>query len=765
LKRSEGNSTNREARGWLLDVYPSDNGEVTLWIISENGERLKFLDKFRPRIYVSGSRDDLEDLTDYLYTSESVTGWRFVTKQADIMDSEKSMVLEIQISDCKRTAYFARNLLRLEGHQKLRLHNLDVPGDQLYLYENDLFPLAFLEVEGEDRSLRFNLMDTVASTDYHMPPLRVMWIDAEAERSGRFPSINDPIGRILVSFDGRGRVIEDGDEGHKLSDLVKAVKQEDPDIILTHGGDSFLFPYLARRAMINGLVCDLVLGREETPLEASKRRGVTFFSYGRVHYKAPMRRLYGRVHLDVDNSFIYTACGLEGLIEVSRTCRMPLQRASRASIGTIMSSLQLYQVIKDGVLIPWKKRSAESFKSAWELLVADRGGFVFEPKVGLHDWVAEIDFSSMYPTLMATHNISAETVLCKCCPDSRNRVPELDYNICEKRIGIVPRVLNLILEKRRQYKMMRDEAESPELRQIYDRRQNALKWILVTCFGYLGYKNARFGRVDAHIAVCAIARNVLLKAMRVAEDHGFEVVHGIVDSLWVRKEGASQRELADLCKEISRETNAPISVSGRYKWIVFLPSRTHPGVPVLNRYYGVLEEGGIKVRGIEARRRDTPQFIRNAQMDMIKTLSKASDASEFREKISESLEVLRRYANKLVNHDVPLDQLIITNQLSKRADRYSNKVLQAIAAQQLMKEGIEVSAGQTVRYIITDADDRRPDRKVKAAELTTEDTRYDIKKYLDLLLAAASNILSPFGYSDRKLRDEVLHLNEQQLLK
>jgi len=313
--------------------------------------------------------------------------------------------------------------------------------------------------------------------------------------------------------------------------------------------------------------------------------------------------------------------------------------------------------------------------------------------------------------------------------------------------------------------MMRDEAESPELRQIYDRRQNALKWILVTCFGYLGYKNARFGRVDAHIAVCAIARNVLLKAMRVAEDHGFEVVHGIVDSLWVRKEGASQRELADLCKEISRETNAPISVSGRYKWIVFLPSRTHPGVPVLNRYYGVLEEGGIKVRGIEARRRDTPQFIRNAQMDMIKTLSKASDASEFREKISESLEVLRRYANKLVNHDVPLDQLIITNQLSKRADRYSNKVLQAIAAQQLMKEGIEVSAGQTVRYIITDADDRRPDRKVKAAELTTEDTRYDIKKYLDLLLAAASNILSPFGYSDRKLRDEVLHLNEQQLLK
>jgi len=765
LKRSERDSTSREARGWLLDVYPSDNGEMTLWIITESGKRLKLIDNFRPRMYVSGSRDDLEDLTDHLYASESVAGWRFVTRQADIMDSEKSMVLEIQISDCRRTPLFARNLLRLGGHRRLRLHNVDIPGDQLYLYENDLFPLAFLEVEGEDQNLRFNLMDTVASTGSRLPPLRAMWIDAEAEKSGRFPSINDPIGRILVSSDGRRKVIEDGDEGHKLSDLIETVKREDPDIILTHGGDTFLFPYLARRAMINGLVSDLVLGREETPLKAPKRRGVTFFSYGRVYYKAPMHRLYGRVHLDVDNSFIYPACGLEGLIEVSRTCRMPLQKSSRAPIGTIMSSLQLYQAIKDGVLIPWKKRNAESFKSAWDLLVADRGGFVFEPKVGLHDWVAEIDFSSMYPTLMATRNISAETVLCKCCPDSKNRVPELDYNICEKRIGIVPRVLNLILEKRRQYKMMRNEAEDPRLRHIYDKRQNALKWILVTCFGYLGYKNARFGRVDAHIAVCAIARDVLLRTMRIAEDHGFDVIHGIVDSLWVRKEGASPRELADLCSEISRETGAPISVNGRYKWIVFLPSRTHPGVPVLNRYYGVLEEGGIKVRGIEARRRDTPPFIRNAQINMIKALSKASNAREFQEKISESLKVLRKYIHRLVDHDVPLDQLIIANQLSKGADRYSNKVFQAIAAQQLIEEGIEVSAGQTVRYLITDADEKRPDRKVRAAELTTDDTRYDVKKYLDLLLAAASNILSPFGYSDRKLRDEVLQLEEQQLLK
>ena len=30
----------------------------------------------------------------------------------------------------------------------------------------------------------------------------------------------------------------------------------------------------------------------------------------------------------------------------------------------------------------------------------------------------------------------------------------------------------------------------------WDKRQNVLKWLLVTCFGYTGYRNARFGRIE-----------------------------------------------------------------------------------------------------------------------------------------------------------------------------------------------------------------------------------------------------------------------------
>ena len=83
--------------------------------------------------------------------------------------------------------------------------------------------------------------------------------------------------------------------------------------------------------------------------------------------------------------------------------------------------------------------------------------------------------------------------------------------------------------------VLKDLSPDPKLREVYDKRQIALKWILVTCFGYLGFKNAKFGTVDGHIAVCAFGREALLNAAHMAEENGFQVIHGIVDSLWLKK--------------------------------------------------------------------------------------------------------------------------------------------------------------------------------------------------------------------------------------
>jgi DNA polymerase, archaea type len=742
-------------RGWIFDVYPSDIGQMAVWIINENGQRIRLTDKFQPKIYVSGKKEEQEKLVGKIYSNPDIANWSFVYKFAQPTDSDRSRVLEITLKDCRRISTLTNQILKIGDYMRLEVHNCDLHGDRMYFFTHDLFPLAYLEVENQKTGLKYALLDSVESIDYAVPPLRIMQLKIDIAKTGKIASPQDPIGSITMIQDEKQITIDSGDEAEKLLQLGKTVKELDPDIIVTNGGDSYLFSYLLQRATVSNVTEKFILSRDEVPFVPKSQKGRTFFSYGRTFYKAPTVRLYGRVHIDKGNTFILNESSFQGLFEIARICRAPLHTSSRSSIGSSMSSLQFYQAFKQEILIPRNKSIPEAFKSAYELLVADRGGFVYEPKVGIHDNTGEVDFSSMYPSLMVNNNISAETVLCKCCPHSKLRIPELNYNICEKRIGVVPKALKLVVSKRLNYKKLRDESKNPKLKEMYDNRQNALKWILVTCFGYLGYKNAKFGTVDGHIGVCAFGRDAFLRAARISEDRGFKVLHGIVDSLWLKKDDANLEDYSDLCKKVSNDIGVPLNFEGRYKWIVFLPSKMHPSIGVLNRYFGVMENGKLKVRGIEVRKHDTPRFVYDAQMEMINIFSAANNSKEFMQKIPAALNVLKIYRQKLLNGEVPIEDLIVSKHLSKNPKHYKQHVSQVIAAEQLIKAGGEVHAGNNVKFVFTHSEDKRHERRVKAAQLIEEGINTDAKRYLLLLYASAANLLSFAGYTNQSVYEKV----------
>ena len=746
----------RLIRGWLFDVYPSEFGSVAVWVISQNGERIKLTDKFQPCIYVSGKQDDLEQLISRLFNNQKIASLKFVYKYASPTDTEKSRVLEITLKDCRQIRALTLEILRMGDYLRYELHNCDIQSDRSYFFSHDVFPLAFLEVTVSKSGLSYTLLDSVESLDYVIPKMRILKLEVDIAKAGVIDTFDDEIQNITLKEDGKEDIVIDyGDEATKLLQLVYAVKELDPDVILTSMGDSFLFPYLIHRATINSIVDKFILSRDNTPFEHKLADGKTYFSYGRTFYRAGTVRLHGRIHIDENNTFIISEAGLHGFIEIARTCRVPLHTAARFSIGSSMSSIQFYQAIKDDVLLPRNKKIPEAFKSAFDLLVGDRGGFVFEPRLGIHESVGELDFSSMYPSLMAKYNISAETVLCKCCPDSPIRIPDLNYHICTKRVGMVPKTVNLALTKRLSYKRLRDQTSDKQLKQIYDSRQTALKWILVTCFGYLGFSNSKFGTVDGHIGVCAFAREAFLKAAHIAEDEGFDVIHGIVDSFWLKKKNATLEEYDRLCKLITRAIGVPINFEGHYKWIVFLPSTLHPHVSVLNRYFGVMDTGKVKLRGLEVRRSDTPRFVYDCQMEMINVLASAGCSKEFTQKIPEALRVLKAYRQKLINGEVPIWDLIITKHLSKNPKHYKQHVSQVIAAEQLIEQGVEIHAGNNVAFLFTDSKNKRYSRRVIAEKLIENKVNVDTAKYLQLLYASAARILSFKGYTAKSVCEAV----------
>ncbi len=749
--------------GWILDVYPGKDGEMVAWVKKGDGGTVRLTDSWRDAIYVSCSAPEgLGELAEWAGHQYLVHSCEYVLKRVNVFEYGKRQVLKLTLRDAERAERLAKEIERLDSKHHFAIFNADLMPAQAYFFEKELFPLARVRAEQAGAHIRWELLDSVMSEDYRIPPLKKASIQVCVRASGRIPKFSDPIDRITVKTTEGTAEISEGSERQKILSLVDSVAQADPDIVFIEKGDGFTTHYLADRAWRNGISDRLILSRDRVPIRRLAKRGTSYMAYGRVLHTPTSHKLYGRINLDAENYFVFSECGLDGLFEIARLCRMPLHKGSRASIGRCLSSLQSYVAYKEDLLIPWKPSRAEIPKTAKTLLAGDRGGFIYEPKVGLHENVGEVDFTSLFPFIMTKYNISAETVLCRCCPDSKTRVPDVDYHTCEKRIGIIPQSLGPILMKRVSYKQKKKTEKDPELKRIYTSRVDALKGILVCSFGYLSYRNAKFGLIDCHISVCAYARQILLETARIAESKGFEVVHGIVDSLWVKKQGATQEDFDELCSEVKHRIGLPISFEGVYRWVAFLPSRMHEDVPVLNRYFGIFEDGSMKVRGIELRRRDSIKVVTDCQEELLQLLSRGRGLEETRRLIPDAIQVVRTYAERIKNGDVSLTDLVILNALSKNHDQYDSNLVQVSAIRQLAEEGLELMAGQSVSYVITNYGSRVQGDRVKPVELMDGDTRYDRERYIELLLKGAASILQPFGIDERALKETVVSPGESQ---
>jgi DNA polymerase elongation subunit (family B) len=630
-----------------------------------------------------------------------------------------------------------------------RLYNVDILPEQSYFYEHDVFPLMKCKVHVSNSTLNWiNNEDDVWSTEYELPLFNNIHLKVYPKtKEGKIPRFSDVIALVSIQKGDTSKdtIYIQGSEIDILYQLVKEVEKINPDFILTEYGDSFTFPYLTHRSEINQV--DLILDREGIPLCKPKKDGTSYFSYGRMYFKPSATKLLGRIHIDTDNSFVLNESGLQGLYELARICRLPLHSASRASIGKCMSSLQFYNAMRNNILIPWKPTLAEHPKSLGDLLIADRGGLIFEPIMGAHEKVAELDFVSLYPTIMFKKNISAETVICNCCSHSKLRVPELlNYHICEKRRGIVPLSLEILLKKRAHYKDKRNSTTDPELKKIYDARQTALKWVLVTSFGYLGFNNAKFGRIDAHIAVCAFDRQILLQTVRIAESQGFKILHAIVDSIWIQKKNVVNNDYKSLKTEIENKTGFPISFEGIYKWIVFVPSKSNTILPVSNRYFGVFEDGTVKMRGIEARRHDTAEFFSNVQQGILNIMSEANSIKEVRDLMPKVRKFFQMHLELLRYKKVPINDLVLTKRISKDVDEYKNRnTVELDALLQLKHEGKSLKSGQILKYVLTDYYRKNSRKRSVPVQLINSKTVYDAKRYSELLVETCNSVTEPFG--------------------
>jgi len=720
-------------KGWIVDCYPDyEHDCIVIWMKTNRGiERLVDKDFF-PKFYVHAPEEKLTKLADDL-TMFDVRELTLERKKIWLGEKEK-LTLGVTIDKYRSLSHIARMVSRWGEYGDYSLYNVDLRFEQRYFLAHDLFPMGLVEFGKELRSI-----DSPYRLDYPIPNLRISNLKVDVKARNGIPTFDDPIGSVHLDD-----ISIDGPEEDVLKELDSAVRKTNPDVLYTCDGDGFYMHYLAKRAEKNGLR-DFDLGRESG---GRFSKGKSYFTYGRILYKPPAHKLRGRIHIDTSSSFMFAESGIYGLIDLSRLCGIPVQDLSRLSPGSAISAMQVNEALRTGHLVLWKKNLPEMFKTARELIVCDRGGFIYEPAVGIHDNIVEVDFTSLYPSIMVRYNISPETVMCDCCPDSSRIVPEIGYRICEKRIGLIPKVLDPIIKRRLTLKRLMKE--DSRRRAIYEQRSKILKWVLVTCFGYTGYRNARFGRIECHESITAYGREILLRTSEIAERHGFRIIHGIVDSLWLKGDA----DPAAFCREATEATGIPLQIEGKYKWIVFLPTIT-TGVGALNRYYGLFDDGEMKARGIALRKSDTPPLIRDLQTDMLKVLSKARNSEEFKGAIPSALDVMDIYVGDLLDGKVPLKKLVMTRRVSKELSDYRQWNDSVAALKQLSCKGFSIQPGEVVEYVICDGGSRSASERVKVAQFLRGDEGYDADKYVEHVLRATADLLSPFGWNFASLRERI----------
>lgn len=729
----------RTISGWLFDLYPSAQG-MTLWLIDVDGRKYRCCVPCVPSFFLHINDADAERARILVSRFPFPVELHRDTRR-EIYSDEEWPVYRVDVHSTTRFNTVVRMLERHFPH--FVFFDSDIPVPQSFLYSTGLFPLAFgdYHVSDEGVLIDWELNDTCDAMEYTLPPLVTMTLKNRADFVS--PKYRKQY-QLEVGYDGQNYALEYENAAELISGLNRHLERCDPDIVMTRYGDAILLPLLVRFAAECGT--PLALNRDQSAGFLTSRAS-SYFSYGRIVHKEGAFELAGRWHLDTENSFMMGEASLDGVVEIARMTQLPIQHQSRATIGSALSSMQLSWARRHRYLIPAKKREPEDFKSASTLLLADRGGLIFQPDLGFHEQVAELDFVSMYPTIMVEHNVSPETVNCRCCTNAR--VPELGYTICERREGIVPSTLRTVVRKRGIYKKRKKalKAANDNAWMLYDRRQNALKWMLVTCFGYLGYKNARFGRIEAHETVNAYSREAILRAKEIAEGQGFHLLHAIIDCVWVRKAGATVTDYERLAEEISRDAGIDISLEGVYNWILFPSSKLDPLAPTANRYVGWYDNGEIKIRGIEVRRRDTPLFIKRLQGEMLKVMGQASTVRGIEALIPEVIAKVDESLGELRKGKADPLELVIRRHLSREAGEYTTNTVSAVVGKTLEESGIHLAAGETVEYIVVDASGKTKPEKARPLALYAFEDGYDVEFYTTLALKAVETLLLPFGFS------------------
>lgn len=344
------------------------------------------------------------------------------------------------------------------------------------------------------------------------------------------------------------------------------------------------------------------------------------------------------------------------------------------------------------------------------------GAYVFPPAPGRYKNTKVFDYSSLYPNVIKTLNISPDTLvedddvsdyMCIKTPSGHRYRKDI--------IGILPKVITMMKEKRDYYKnLMSQETPGSLMHKTYDNLQYVYKSFGLSFYGALGETHTRFYDVRVAESVTLSGQYFNKAGAAYLTKNGYKILYGDTDSLFIDGIKTDEEvnrllsEIKALCAKLAKEEfNSDIctlemSYDKGFKTFLIVNAK--------KRYAGYLDylDGHVvnpcklKITGFEYVRTDQCGFVKKYQKEILEWIlaDEQPTAMQIRAWVLDK-------QSKVFSGKMPTDELMFAQKVTKPIEQYDKPLMHVKVAMQLLKDGKDFWIGDKVQYFIESLDTRQ----------------------------------------------------------
>jgi DNA polymerase I len=433
---------------------------IIIWGITRDNKRVLLRDRrFRPYFYaILEDNANVDDIIRKIKAStEPGSPIINVEPVEKSYFGERVRALKITTVIPESVRKYREKIAKIPGVREVV--EADIRFSMRYIIDHDIRPCGWHVAEVKEIlkkpqyrvDAEYEIVGEIKPLEDNNPPsdLRIVAFDIEVyNKSGSPRPTSDPVIIIGVMNDKKEfkQFIAEGyDDKKAIQEFIEYIRSYDPDIIVGYNSNGFDWPYLLERCKYLGITLDItrragsqpqtstyghisVAGRlnvdlydfaEEIPevkvkslenvadylgvMKKDERVLIDFLEIPKYWDDPRLRdKLLQYNRDDVVSTYGLAEKFLPFAIQLSNITGLPLDQVGAASVGFRLEWYLMKQAYRYGELAPNREeRPAQSY----------RGAVVLKPSKGIHENIAVLDFSAMYPSIMMKYNVGPDTLV------------------------------------------------------------------------------------------------------------------------------------------------------------------------------------------------------------------------------------------------------------------------------------------------------------------------------------------------------------------